>query len=50
MIYDLINSFGKYFEDEEVVLDNYILQNGIYILFKKDGTHEILKIDGEKNM
>lgn len=49
MIYDLINSFGKYFENEKVVLDTYRLQNGIYILFKKDGTHEILNVDKETN-
>lgn len=45
MIYDLIKSFGKYFENEKVVLDTYHLQNGIYILFKKDGTHKILNVD-----
>lgn len=45
MIFDLINSYRKYFEDEKIVLDSYHLQNGIYVLFKKDGTHEILKID-----
>lgn len=48
MIFDLINSYRKYFEDEKIVLDSYHLQNGIYVLFKKDGTHEILKIDKKK--
>lgn len=49
MIFDLMNTFGKYFKDEKVVLDSYRLQNGIYVLFKKDGTHEILKVDKETN-
>lgn len=45
MIFDLVNSYRKYFEDEKVVLDSYHLQNGIYILFKKDGSHEILEVN-----
>lgn len=45
MIFDLVNSYRKYFEDERVVLDSYHLQNGIYILFKNDGSHEILEVN-----
>ncbi len=37
MIKELLNNFGKYFEDEKVVLSSYKLQNGIYYLFSKDG-------------
>lgn len=50
MIFDLINSFGNYFQDTKVVLDSYKLQDGIYILFKKDGTHEALKVDKDTNV
>lgn len=45
MIFDLVNSYRRYFEDEKVVLDSYHLQNGIYILFKKDGSNEILEVN-----
>lgn len=45
MIFDLVNSYRKYFEDDKVVLDSYHLQNGIYILFKNDGSHEILEVN-----
>lgn len=45
MIFDLMNTFDKYFKDEKVVLDSYRLQNGIYVLFKKDGTNKILEVD-----
>lgn len=49
MIFDLLNSYRKYFEDEKIVLDSYHLQNGIYILFKKDGSHEILEVNKDTN-
>ncbi|MDD3304071.1 MAG: hypothetical protein PHP54_04050 [Clostridia bacterium] len=49
MIFDLLNSFGEYFKDTKVVMDSYRLQNGIYLLFKNDGTHEMLKIDKDTN-
>lgn len=49
MVFDLLNSYRKYFEDEKIVLDSYHLQNGIYILFKKDGSHEILEVNKDTN-
>lgn len=37
MVKELLSAFGKYFEDEQVVLDSYKLQNGIYYLFSEYG-------------
>ena len=37
MVKDLLDSYGKYFKDNKVVLDSYLLQNGAYYLFSKEG-------------
>ena len=49
MIYDLLNTYKDYFKDDKVVLDSYRLQDGIYILFKNDGTNEVLQVDKNTN-
>lgn len=37
MIHDLLNLYGSYFENDKVVLDNYKLEDGVYILIDKNG-------------
>ena len=38
MVKDLLNYYGKYFETDNVALDNYSLSEGIYIVINKDGS------------
>ena len=49
MIYDLLNKYGKYFKNLDVVLDNYRLKNGIYYKFNQDGTFEKLWVEKDTN-
>lgn len=39
MINDLIQVFGKYLEDDNVVINSYSLQNGLYFLYNKQGEY-----------
>ena len=36
MTYDLIKIFGKYFQDEKVVLDSYELADGYYYIIDEN--------------
>lgn len=51
MIRDLLNTYGKYFEDDEILLANYELADGIYVkinsLGKVDNILEINKDNRE---
>lgn len=49
MIYDLLNKYGKYFKNLDVVLDNYRLKNGIYYKFNQDGSFEKLWVEKGTN-
>ena len=49
MIYDLLNKYGKYFKNLDVVLDNYRLKNGIYYKLNQDGTFEKLWVEKDTN-
>lgn len=49
MIYDLLNKYGKYFKNLDVVLDNYHLKNGIYYKLNQDGTFEKLWVEKDTN-
>lgn len=43
---DLLESYGKYFEDAKVVLDTYSLEYGVYVRIGKDGKiQKILEVD-----
>jgi len=50
MTYDLISTFKKYFENNQVILDTYKMNDGYYYLIKRDGTIQKLIIkDNESN-
>ena len=40
MTYDLIKIFGKYFQDEKVVLDSYELADGYYYIIDENNNFE----------
>ena len=44
MTYDLIKIFGKYFQDEKVVLDSYELADGYYYIIDENNNFEKLQI------
>lgn len=51
MINDLLNSFEKYFKDNKVVVDTYMLQSGRYYLFSKNGKFlNYLKVDKDTDI
>lgn len=44
MTYDLLKIFGKYFQDEKVVLDSYELTDGYYYVVDEDNNFEKLQV------
>ena len=50
MTYDLLKTFGKYFQDEKVVLDSYALTDGYYYVVDENNNFEKLQVvDGESD-
>ena len=44
MTYDLLKIFGKYFQDEKVVLDSYSLSDGYYYVIDEENNFEKLQV------
>ena len=44
MTYDLLKIFGKYFQDEKVVLDSYELADGYYYIIDENNNFEKLQV------
>ena len=44
MTYDLLKIFGKYFQNEKVVLDSYELANGYYYIIDENNNFEKLQV------
>ena len=44
MTYDLLNTFKKYFQDDNVIIDTYKLADGYYYVFDEDNNFEKMKI------
>lgn len=44
MTYDLLKIFGKYFQDEKVVIDSYELTDGYYYVVDEDNNFEKLQV------
>lgn len=44
MTYDLLKIFGKYFQDEKVIIDSYELTDGYYYVVDEDNNFEKLQV------
>ena len=44
MTYDLLNTFKKYFQDDNVIIDTYKLADGYYYVFDEDNNFEKMQI------
>lgn len=44
MLYDLLNVFGKYFQDDKVIIDTYKLPDGYYYVFDENNNFEKMQI------
>ena len=44
MTYDLLKTFGKYFQDENVVIDSYELADGYYYIVDENNTLEKVQV------
>ena len=50
MTYDLLKIFGKYFQDEKVVIDSYELTDGYYYVIDENNNFEKLQVLNNESM